>query len=257
MNKIVLLCACLASLCFSTAHAAIVDLTAPHSLATVSTSYGTAIFTTDFASGTGSGTFNPFLSIQANGTEQGYNTSASGGVFDTKRNGTYTRGIQVKDLATVMVNGADYYSFVIDVNEPGSGESQISLDALKIFTSSTGGQNTTNVESLGTKRFDLGSTILYNDALSSGSGNGDIAFFIPVTAFIGASPNDYVYVYQAWGGYSAPGFSGASQSGFEETAIGIGVVPVPEFSSILPLGLVLGSVVGVRQFRRRRGQDLE
>lgn len=262
MKKLLLLCAGMALASFSTAQAAIIDLTTAHSSASVSTSYGTVFFTTDFSATTGTGGFMPFLSIQANGTEQGYNTSASSGVFDTKREGQYTHDIQVKDLAKVMINGAEYYSFVIDINESNGGsKTQISLDALKIFTSSTGSQNTTSVESLGTKRFDLDgpadNTLLYDDLIGSGSGSGDLAFFVPVSAFIGASANDYVYMYQAWGGYSSSGFSGSVDGGFEETSIGVGVVPVPEFSSILPLGLVLGSVVGVRQFRRRRGEDIE
>src|SRR5687767_2608172 len=66
------------------AQATVCDLTT-NSTCVISTIYGDAIFTTDFTQPTGTGVFNPFLSIQATGTEQGYNTSASKGVFDTKR----------------------------------------------------------------------------------------------------------------------------------------------------------------------------
>src|SRR5436189_235519 len=64
--------------------------------------------------------------------------------------------------------------------------SMISLDSIKLFTSDVANQNTTNVESLGVKRFDIDlpndSYIKYND-YNSGSGEGDIMFFIPTTAF--------------------------------------------------------------------------
>jgi hypothetical protein len=58
--------------------AVVYDLTTQSAVA-VQTSYGTAIFTTDYTQPAGTGVFDPFLSIQANGTEEGYNTSA--GVF--------------------------------------------------------------------------------------------------------------------------------------------------------------------------------
>ncbi|RYD82844.1 MAG: hypothetical protein EOP84_08825 [Verrucomicrobiaceae bacterium] len=259
MKKFALLCAALASVGLLTAQGAVVDLTT-QSTVSLSTSYGTAIFTTDFTRPTGTGVFEPFLTLQANGTEQGYNTSAKKGVFDTKREPQWNHEIRVQDLAKVTIGGAQYYSFLIDVNEPNGGnKSLISLDSLKIFTSTKKGQTTQNVESLGTKRFDLdrpsNSYILYDDK-NSGSGQGDIAFFIPTSAFIGASPTDYVYMYQMWGNYASADRDYDSDGGFEETAIGFGVVPIPEVASILPLGLVFGAVVGVRHLRRRRTEDM-
>ncbi len=258
MKKLALLCIGLISVGLSAAQGAVVDLTT-QSAVSISTTYGTAIFTTDFTRPTGTGVFEPFLTLQANGTEQGYNTSAKKGVFDTKREPQWNHEIRVQDMAKVTIDGADYYSFLIDVNEPNAGDkSLISLDSLKIFTSTKAGQTTRNVESLGTKRFDIDlpsdSYILYDDQ-NSGSGQGDIAFFIPTSAFIGASPTDYVYMYQFWGGHVSADLDWETQGGFEETAIGYGVVPIPEIASILPLGLVLGAVVGVRHLRRRRSEE--
>lgn len=243
------------------ASAAIGDLTT-QSTVVISTAYGDAIFTTDFTRPTGTGVFDPFLSIQANGVEQGYNTSAKQGVFDTKREPQWNHEIQVQDLEVVHINGTDYYAFLIDINEPNGGDkSQISLDALKIYTTTKTGQKTTNVDSLGEKRFDLDlpadSYIKYDD-MNSGSGQGDIAFFIPTAAFLtgpnAAKPTDYVYMYQKWGSSIAADFSGTTQGGFEETAIGRGLQPIPEVSSFLPLIGVLGMVVGVNVWRRRKAQ---
>src|SRR5215218_3796513 len=102
------------------AHSAVYDLTTQSAVA-VQTSYGTAIFTTDFTQPAGTGVFDPFLSIQANGTEEGYNTSA--GVFDTKREPQWNHELTVGDLeqSRTTINGVDYYSFTLDVNEPNAG----------------------------------------------------------------------------------------------------------------------------------------
>lgn len=237
------------------ARAIVYDLTKESSV-TVTTVYGDAIFVTDFTRPTGTGVLDPFLTIQANGTEQGYNTSAKNGVFDTKREPQWNHEIRLSDLFTVSINGSEYYSFLIDVNEPNGGDkSLISLDGLKLFTSTRAGQQTQNVESLGTKRFDIDlpsdSYILYDDQ-NSGSGQGDLAFFIPTSAFAGANSSDYVYMYQQWGLHVSADFDGTTQGGFEETAILCGVVPIPEVSTVFPLALVLGCVVGSTYLRRRR-----
>jgi hypothetical protein len=238
------------------AQAAVVDLT-KSSTGVVSTIYGDAIFTTDFTQPAGTGVIDPFLTLQASGTEQGYNTSAKQGVFDTKREPQWNHELQLKDLNTVKIGTAEYYSFTIDVNEPGAGKSLISLDALKIYSSSRTGQTTKSVDGLGTKLFDLDlpsdSYILYDDQ-NSGSGQADIAFFIPTSAFAGVKSTDYIYMYQLWGGHVAADFDGTTQGGFEET-FSRSVTPtkaVPEVSTALPLTLVLGSLIGMTQFRRRR-----
>ena len=242
--------ACLAP----SAHAAVVyDLTTS-STVVVNTTYGPAIFTTDYSQPTGTGVIDPFLSIQANGVEQGYNTSAKHGVFDTKREPQYNHELRLSDLNAVEINGAQYYSFVIDINEPNAGTmSLITLDALQIYSSAKAGQTTRNVESLGVKRFDLDlpadSYIRYDDA-NRGSGQADIAFFIPVSAFAGVSSTDYIYMYQKFGMSDS---TGITQGGFEET-YSVRVTPIPEVSTMLPLAAVLGAVVGVNHLRRRRTQ---
>jgi hypothetical protein len=232
--------------------AAIGDLTT-NSTVVISTSFGDAIFTTDFTQPAGTGVIDPFLSIQHTGVEEGYNSS--NGVFDTKRDPQWNHEIQVKDLAKVTINGADYYSFVLDINEPNSTDkSEISLDALKIYTSDTAGKTTTNLKQLGDLRFDLDlpsdSFIKYND-YNSGSGQADIAFFIPTSAFLGASQNDYVYMYQMFGSSISADFTSTTQGGFEETYIR-SVTPVPEVTTVLPLAGILGVAIGATYFRRRR-----
>ena len=201
----------------------------------------------------GTGVFDPFLTVQNSPWEQGYN--GSNGNFDTKRVPQWNHEIKFSDLSQTTINGIAYFGFVVDVNEPNGGpQAGISLDGLKIFTSPTL-QTSTSVDangvfngSLGILRYDLGAnTVLYNDQ-HSGSGTADISIFIPVSDFAGTNPNDYVYMYQAWGS------SDMSEGGFEETAMIAGAVPVPEVAPSSILFGFLGLVVAASSRRALGGR---
>jgi hypothetical protein len=245
-----LISAALAFAASSTASAVVYNLntlvTAP-----IDTVDGRAYFTTDLLKTTGTGAIDPFISIQASPSEQGFNVSP--GDLDTKRNGQYTRTQRVSDLQTVVVDGVSYYAFLIDINESNSaGNSKISIDSIRIFTSSSLITDFGDLVANGTSRFNLDSldnvTLLYDD-LNSGSGQGDVAFFIPTSAFAGAAQNDFFYMYQQFG---ATGGAFASDSGFEETRHGgdLTFVPIPETNALMPILAVLGVVIAGPFVRR-------
>lgn len=198
----------------------------------------------------GTGVFEPFLTVQNNGFEQGYNSNT--GNFDTKREPQWNHEIRFSDLQQTTINGVAYFGFAVDVNEPnGSSKAGISLDGLSLWTSATT-QNSTSTDangffngSLGTRRYDLGAnSVLYNDQ-HNGSGESDINIYIPVTAFAGTKANDFVYMYQRWGN------TDTTEGGFEETALIQGITPVPEMSSLFPIvGLIVA--VGSTHILRRR-----
>jgi hypothetical protein len=211
----------------------------------VDTIYGKAWFTTQFTKTAGTGALNPFLSIQADGTEQGFNVDS--GDLDTKRNPQYTKTQRVADLQAVTVGGMQYYAFLIDANESGGSKDPLSLDSLKIYTSGGSQSALTSLaalDSLGTLRFDLGgnASILYSD-VNSGSGQGDLGIFIPVSALLGVSLDDYFYMYQQFS---------QSDGGYEETreAGDITFVPVPE-TSVLPPMLAMLAVIFAGPYIRR------
>ncbi|HEV2803387.1 MAG TPA: hypothetical protein VGW57_00520 [Chthoniobacterales bacterium] len=210
-----------------------------------------AIFETNNDHPTGTGVYNPFLTLQANGTEQGYNSST--GNFDTKREPQWNHEIRFSDLQTTTINGIAYFGFSVDINEPNGAKSSISLEGLSIYTSSTLQSSTsTNGSgnfngSLGTLRYDLGAnSVLYNDQ-NTGSGGGDINIYIPVSNFAGTNANDYVYMYQRWGNADA-----MTQGGFEETSLIRGLAPVPEMSAFFPIVGLLVAVGSTSILRRRR-----
>jgi hypothetical protein len=124
---------------------------------------------------TGTGVYNPFLTVQNSPWEQGYNSST--GNFDTKREPQWNREIKFSDLQTTTINGIAYFGFSVDINEPNGGnQATISLDALRIYTSSSL-QSSTSTDangffngSLDTLRYDLGANqVIYNDQ-NTGSG---------------------------------------------------------------------------------------
>jgi hypothetical protein len=209
-----------------------------------------AIFQTNNDHPTGTGVYNPFLTVQNSPWEQGYNSSA--GNFDTKREPQWNHEILFSDLQTTTINGMQYFGFSVDVNEPGGNKSTISLDGLRVYTSATL-QSSTSTDSngffngsLGTLRYDLGANQVLYDDQNTGSGGGDINIYIPVQNFAGAHANDYVYMYQRWGN------TDASQGGFEETALIRGLAPVPEMSAFFPIVGLLVAVGSTHILRRRR-----
>jgi hypothetical protein len=201
---------------------------------------------------TGTGVIQPFVRIQANETEQGYNTSG-GTPFDEKA-GTWTHDVQFSDLktTTITINGSDYFQLQLDVNEPGS-QSLISLDRLEFYTSNVGSKTTTDVASLGTLRWSLDgsgdSYVLLDASRNSGSGSGDMFAYIPVSAFAGVSDTDYIYMFSRFGDQAAA--DGTTEGGFEEWALVDNMSAVPEVGALFPIiGLI--TAVGCTHFLRRR-----
>ena len=122
----------------ATARATVVDLTGNNNSGTANG----AEFDYTPAQPTGTGVIEPFLRLQADPTEQGYNTS--GDPFDDKA-GIWTHDIQFSDLktTTVSVNGTDYFQILLDVNEPNGKTSLIYLNRLEFYTSPDGSKTTT------------------------------------------------------------------------------------------------------------------
>ncbi len=175
---------------------------------------------------TGTGYIQPFLRVQADPTEEGYNTSG-GTPFDDK-SGPWTHDIRVSDLdaSIVTIGKIQYYRLLLDVNEPGGEKSLISLDRLEFYTSDVGGQTTTDISSLGILRWSLDgagdSYVLLDAGRNSGSGSGDMYAYIPVASFEGALPTDFVYMYARFGDQ----VGASSAGGFEEWSIDLSDEPL-------------------------------
>jgi len=214
--------------------------------------YGTSIFQFTQPQPTGTGYIDPFLRVQANGGEQGYNTSG-GTPFDDK-GGPWTHDIQFSDLQStaVTVNGTSYFKVMVDLNEPNGAKSTIDLTNLQFYTSATGSQTTTNLSQLGTLRYSMDTaggdnTVQFDAGRNHGSGSGDAFFYIPASAFAGTNANDYVYMYVNFGSADE-----TTAGGFEEFTLVRNLAPVPEMSALFPIVGLIVAVGSTSLLRRRR-----
>ena len=193
-----------------------IDITAAGS----STTVNGVIITRGDAIGSGTGNYDPFLAIGDNdGNENGFNTDANG-VLNT--NAAKTSSLTFNQIPIRIIDGVQYLEFRLDLNETNENPFT-ALNAMKIYYSSapaTGADYVAGTQELDadfTKVFDLdagGDKTLLMDAHSSGSGNDDYIFYVPVSLFGGADLSTaYITMYAEFG---RPGTTYNADDGFEE-----------------------------------------
>jgi len=186
---------------------------------------------------TGTGRINTFLRIQSFGIQQGYNTDGTV-EFDTMA--SFTRSIQISDLAVVNIGGTGYREFFLDINQ--DGQRILSLDEIRIALHDTG--DLTGYASIfASPIYDLDTGgdnwIQLDDWVNTGGGHGDMLALIPDSLFTGPE-SQYIYLYAKFG------VNSVADNGFEEW--GYAVPPlIPEPTTVLLLGL--GALVLLRRRR--------
>jgi hypothetical protein len=254
------------------ANAAVVDLINGNTGNITTANYGTSRFDYMDQQPTGTGVIDPFLRIQRNGTEQGYNTSGVNpqAPFDDKA-GIWTHDLRMSDLDVVTIGSQTYFKFLLDINEDmGSRNELLSLDRLQIYTTSVGSQTTMAMNNANTVNQTLGlqsaqlryslddnvagidNTVNLDYSRNQGSGSGDMIAYIPTSLFAGAGQNDFVVLYSQFGATYAANTGLDTSDGFEEWWV-LRSQPIPEPATVLS-GLFL--MVGLCWMERGRVKGL-
>ncbi len=252
LRKLVVLCGALLLFASATALAAFppIDLTAGQ---TNVVSGDGSIWSSNITQPTGTGVYQPFLRIQANPNEEGFNTDFKPFPLDDKNPSNFTHSVTWGSLATITIGNTDYYSFQLDANEQQNGtRSLISLDALKIYNSTI--PNDATLAGLGNPLYNLDATVdqtVYIDtALKPGSGTDDLTVYIPKSYFANVNPNDYMVFYSQFGNSDLdPGL--ASGATFEEWRAVQGPSAVPEPTTMVLLGGGLLGMAGIRSRKKK------
>jgi hypothetical protein len=222
----------------------------------------------------GTGTIDAFVQLNPGGSvniERGINTNARPAdyrTFDAQTTAQHNYSIQLNQLAIRRIGGVPYVEFLLDINEnKNSTDQYLSMDAFQVYTSPTGSLFSSTftpagdelagtIVGLGTLRFNMDasadSVVLLNAGLiSSGSGRADMTALIPLSAFSGAAPTDYVYIYSNFGHVGVVGDRNYGGSdGFEEWARPVNPLEVaPEPATLAFMGLGMAFML-VRRRRR-------
>jgi hypothetical protein len=224
---------------------------------------------------TGTGVIDPFVRIQANRNEHGYNTSL-GTPLDTKA-GNFTRALLLSEIPVVTLGGIQYRQFLLDINQNSGGTNEIlNLNQIQIFQSSadrndgvvspaatatsapaigfSGGTATTNeIFRMSNTASGAYNTIKMDYSLNAGSGSGDMFLYVANSLFTISPTLTNVIMYSQFG--NPPGGAG-SNDGFEEWSVlkasgtpCTGCEVVPEPMSVWLLGT---AVCGVAFLIRRK-----
>jgi hypothetical protein len=221
-----------------------------------------ALYQTSDLRPTGTGIIHSFVRIsKANqNTVQSYNTDWRPLEFDENNSPTFTRQLPLSIVPIVYKTpeggGGDaaYYEFPLDINQIGADGKDddpawnLSLDELRIAVQTSGdliGYSSIFASPI----YDLDggadgdARIELNAKINSGSGQGDMVAYVPVSLFPADPTGKYVYLYSLFG---EPGGS-PNNDGFEEWGWVPPAIPAP--GAIVLCGVGAGLVGWLRRRR--------
>ncbi len=157
----------------------------------------------------GTGQLRTVLTVDANGTEQGYNTTARPVQFNESSSTSATRALRLDRVPVVTYGGNQYLEFVLNTNQNG-GSRNLSVDELRFYVSDRSNLKNYNAttKTLGLNAsmvspvYDLdtgGDNTLLTRSKVNANAVGEVAFLVPASNFAGATPDSFVYIYSKMG----------------------------------------------------------
>jgi len=238
----------------------------------------------------GTGVFDPFLTLERTaaggnpaGIERAYNTDGHTALYLDQQRPEWNTTLRLSDLAVIDINGKSYYAFELDANEPGAGKSLLSVDNVRIYTSTSDNtglvqNNEANLDLLGDKlRWAMNDPLTPQGADTSGAGNynidnwikldsnqsdvdaksnggsgiSDMILYVPTDAFKEAGADDFVWFYNLNGVHYVADSDLAAEAGYEEWRAVIGPNTVPDGGNTLVLFGTAIAALGVVARRRK------
>lgn len=177
----------------------------------------------------GTGVFNSFERLEADGSEEGFNTDAND-QLDNK-DGAWTHSIRVSEIPVINVGGKLYWELFADINEnnaPPFPAKHISLNDVEIWFTGNAGITAPYPFAAGaTLQYDYHGDVLIHD-VNSGSGRADLRYLVPTEnitipptcSFKNPACATFFVLYSRWGlteNYEADADQDyPTDSGFEE-----------------------------------------
>lgn len=177
--------------------------------------------------GFGSGAAVDFLTFG----DSGYNTEGATEFGTGNRHDAINRST----LQLVDIGGTLYREFAFDINEPGNGNSLLSLDTVEIYLSNVGNLTGYNFAGAASLIYDMDanedSWIRLDATLQGGPGSGssDLLMYIPDSLFAGSIFGDdpFVYLYSETGGQGGALANHAGDEAWVYLSSSTTAVPVP------------------------------
>jgi hypothetical protein len=232
------------------AQAGTTDLTGAGSSATING----AIYTQVVSQPTGTGVFDPFLRLQQQGNnteEAAYNSDNVTTDNPDAKTDIHTHSLQ---LSSLQEEGG-YYTFTLDLGEPGqtgSEQSLLALSELKLYLGTAGDLAPTiaNVDTLGKLVYNLDATedntVVLAD-LTSGNGKSDYTVQILKSAFDAQADAGHQFVYL----FSHFGPDPSADGSFEEWAASTAPSTAVPLAQDAYMGLATFGLIGLAGMRRK------
>lgn len=211
------------------------DSATPINSGTISDGTNTVTFIFDKQQPSGTGVLDPFVRIQENGTEQGYNTTlANQGAYPfQEKSGVWTHDLAFSSMQAINGN----YNFVLDIGEPVADnanqgqQSLLSLDGIRLYATNTPGQSSNSVDANGNANGIVGTLLWDMDMLADnyilldanrdgnpGNGVSDMLMQVPTSVFSGVTSSQYIILWSRFGLQNASNAGSESFGTFEEWA---------------------------------------